>query len=245
MKLTPERIAKLAEDRRRWRDFLRASPEEQLELARQRFYQRRLAKRKKRQGQRKKLRAHMKKVWGSVELTGKQQLFCRYFVEQGCTGIAKAAERAGYAHPGPQGNVQLMNPKIQKRISEIVGPALRKYKMDADQAIKNLEKFARRNPTEDAGNDRNTMQANIEILKLKGAYAAEKIEVKGPASTGVTIDDLDLSPEEKKALLRKLREAKEKKELAAAQAQIEADEKDDEDEDEEDRRARGVIAKVG
>lgn len=87
--------------------------------------------------------------------------------------------------------------------------------MNAEKIVANLERFANRAPEGDSGNDRNTIQANIELGKMLKLYT-EQVQISGGESgKGMSLKDLDLPIEMQKILLERMRKIREQKEAAA------------------------------
>jgi len=166
-------------------------------------------------------------------LTWKEEMFCRaYFANEGA--VYKSALDAGYKHPC-QGSLLLNLPKIQNRLAQMMSEVFGDATMDIKKVMKNLAEFANREIQDDPGNDRNTIAANVEIAKMLGAYT-EKVRLENAGGNGISLNDLSLPLETKKALLLAIREAKDKKELEQAQA---PDDEDEESSDEDDVRDAG------
>lgn len=137
------------------------------------------------------------------------EIFCLNYVKYGAARGAgtKAAIASGYATKAASKMASdlLSRDEIKERIREIMSAGFRRLHMDITQVLKNMEAFAERPPSDDAQADRVTLQANIEIAKIHGAYK-EKLEVTS-GKTGIDLESLDLPLDVKRQILQSIRKA--------------------------------------
>lgn len=171
-------------------------------------------------------------------LTEREEAFCVHIVQLGLYkrgSRTMAARLAGYNNPKQRAAGVYRRPRVQRRIAQLMqeSPQWRKMKMTINDAVKQLEKFALRDPSGDAANDRNSLSALVEYLKVHGAYV-DKIQVSGGDAGNVPLADVlkDLPVAMQKMLLEKMRQVRAAKQSEQPSVRL-APSEPDEDEPEE------------
>jgi len=128
-------------------------------------------------------------------LTAKQEAFCREYLIDLCA--ADAARRAGYApaYADRQGYQQLENPRVQKRLKELMDKRASKTEIDAEYVLKKIkatiEDAAQKVPVGEGGAEAMlNHSAALKGLELLGKHLvlfSDKVDV---TSGGKALDNV-------------------------------------------------------